>query len=140
MFSKKFILKKSWKFFKLSTSEIFGENICKSIEMIIFGSLLTTVLCEQHFWAVFARKQGSVSPTYLRTAFMPVAPKSVRIQSFFTLLESTGAKAARRTLMKLTPGLNFINILRTTFTFADPKSAKRFWRLDWLLCFWELRA
>ncbi len=38
---------------------------------------------------------------------MPVAPKSVRIQSscqyLFTLLGSTGAKAALRTLMKLTP-------------------------------------
>ena len=49
---------------------------------------------------------GSISPTYLRTAFTPVAPKSVRVQSscqyLFTLLESTGAKAASRTLMKLT--------------------------------------
>jgi len=49
---------------------------------------------------------GSISPTYLCTALMPVAPKSVRIQSrcqyLFTLLGSTGAKAARRTLMKLT--------------------------------------
>ncbi len=38
---------------------------------------------------------------------MPVAPKSVRIQSscqyLFTLLGSTGAKAAHRTLMILTP-------------------------------------
>ncbi len=38
-----------------------------------------------------------------------VAPISVRIQSscqcLFTLLGSTGTKAARRTLMKLTPGL-----------------------------------
>jgi len=38
---------------------------------------------------------------------MPVAPKSLRIQStcqyLFTLLGSTGAKAANRTLMKLTP-------------------------------------
>ncbi len=51
---------------------------------------------------------GSVSPTYLRTAFMPVTPKSVIIQSscqyLFTLLGSTGAKAACRTLMKLRPG------------------------------------
>jgi len=51
---------------------------------------------------------GSISPTYLRTAFTPVAPKSVRIQSscqyLFTLLGSTSAKAARRMLMKLTPG------------------------------------
>ncbi len=44
---------------------------------------------------------------FLHTAFMLVGPKSVRIQSssqyLFTLLGSTGAKAARRTLMKLTP-------------------------------------
>jgi len=57
-----------------------------------------------HFWDL-----GSISPTYLRTAFTPVAPKSVRIQSsyqyLFTLLGSTGAKAARRSLMKLTPAL-----------------------------------
>ena len=48
---------------------------------------------------------GSISSTYLRTAFTPVAPKSVRIQSscLLTLLGSTGAKVARRTLMKLTP-------------------------------------
>jgi len=50
---------------------------------------------------------GSILPTYLRTASMPVAPKSVRLQSscqyLFTLLGSTGAKAARRMLMKLKP-------------------------------------
>jgi len=49
---------------------------------------------------------GSISPTYLRTAFTPVVPKSVRIlsscQYLFTLLGSTGAKAERRTLTKLT--------------------------------------
>ncbi len=49
----------------------------------------------------------------LRRAFALVAPKSVIIQSscqyLFTLLGSTGTKAASRTLMKLTP---------------DPKSAK----------------
>jgi len=45
----------------------------------------------------------------------PVAPKCVRIQSscqcLFTLLESTGEKAAFRTLMKLTPGVNFTNLM-----------------------------
>jgi len=54
-----------------------------------------------------AKLLGSISPTYLHTAFTPVAPKSVRIQLscqyLFTLFGSTGAKAARRTLMKLTP-------------------------------------
>jgi len=52
---------------------------------------------------------GSISPSYLRTAFTAVAPKSVRIQSscqcLFTLLGSTGTKAARRASMKLTPGV-----------------------------------
>ena len=42
------------------------------------------------------------------TAFALVDPKSVRIQSscqyLFTLLGSTGAKAANKMLMKLTPG------------------------------------
>jgi len=51
---------------------------------------------------------GSISPTYLRTAITPVAPKSIRIQSscqyLFTLLGSIGAKAARRMLMKFTDG------------------------------------
>jgi len=28
---------------------------------------------------------------------------------------------------------NFINVLLTAFTLADPKSVKRYWRLDWLL-------
>jgi hypothetical protein len=52
------------------------------------------------------RNQGSISPTYLRTALTPVAPKSVIIQSscqyLFVLLGSTGAKAACIMLMKLT--------------------------------------
>jgi len=51
---------------------------------------------------------GSISPTYLRAAFMPVAPKSVRIQSncqyLFMLFGIYGRKRARRTLMKLTQG------------------------------------
>ncbi len=33
-------------------------------------------------------------------------------------------KGASRMLMKLTPGLNFINVLRATFTRIDSKSAK----------------
>ncbi len=52
---------------------------------------------------------GSISPTYLRRAFTPVAPKSVRTQSscqyLFTLLGSTSIKSVHRTLMKLTPGV-----------------------------------
>jgi hypothetical protein len=63
----------------------------------------------------------------LRTAFTPVAPKSVRIQSscqyLFTLLGSRSAKAVRRTLMKLTPVVNFINVKRTNFSYERRISA-----------------
>ncbi len=51
---------------------------------------------------------GLILPTYLHEAVTHVTPKSVWIQSscqyLFTLLGSTGAKAARRMLMKLTLG------------------------------------
>jgi len=50
---------------------------------------------------------GLISPTCLRAAFTPAAPKSVRIQSscqyLFTLLKSTSVKAARKMLVKLIP-------------------------------------
>ncbi len=41
---------------------------------------------------------------------------------FFKLLGSASVKAVRRTLMKLSPCLNFINILCKAYTHADPKS------------------
>jgi len=34
-------------------------------------------------------------------------------------------KASYKMLVKLTPGVDFINILRVAFTLADPKSSKR---------------
>jgi len=44
--------------------------------------------------------------------------------SFLVLSRSVGAKAAQRTLMKLTTGLNFINVLHTAFTLIAPKSVR----------------
>jgi len=44
---------------------------------------------------------------------------------FFTLLGSTSIKAVRKTLVKLTPGVNFTKILCTTFTLVYPKSIKK---------------
>ncbi len=35
--------------------------------------------------------------------------------------------------MKLTPGVNFINILHTAFAPIEPKSVKRYWQLAWIL-------
>jgi len=46
-------------------------------------------------------------------------------QCIFTLLGSTGIKAEHKMLVNLTPGLNFINVLRTAFTHVDPKYAKK---------------
>jgi len=62
---------------------------------------------------------GSISSTYLRAAFTPVAPQSVRTQSscqyLFTLLKSARVKAVRRMLMKLSPRFDFTIILRPAF-------------------------
>jgi len=53
---------------------------------------------------------GSISSTYLRAAFTPVGPQSMRTQSscqyLLTVLGSTCVKAVHRTLMKLSPDLN----------------------------------
>jgi len=39
-------------------------------------------------------------------------------------LGSAGVKAVRKTLMKLSDGVIFINVLQAAFVHADPKSAK----------------
>ena len=55
----------------------------------------------------------------LQAAFTPADPKSgkklLNFTVFFALLESAGVKAAHRTLVKLTPGLNNINIYTKFF-------------------------
>ncbi len=55
----------------------------------------------------------------LRTTFSLVDPESVRTQSscqyLLTLLGSTSVKAVHGTLMKLTPGVNFINVFTWAF-------------------------
>jgi hypothetical protein len=56
------------------------------------------------------------------------------------LLGSTSVKAASKTLMKLTPGLNFINILDTALTLEDPKSVKKTVKSFYALDFWNLRV
>ncbi len=66
----------------------------------------------------------------LYTAFILVDPESLKNsvkyhQYLLTLLVSASIKAVSRMLVKLIPGLNFINILRTAFTLVDPKSIKR---------------
>jgi len=65
----------------------------------------------------------------LQAAFTPADPKSAKkysqAVSLFALLGSMLLKAACKMLMKLTPRLNFINVLRTAFELIDPKGIKR---------------
>ncbi len=50
-------------------------------------------------------------------------------------------KGGRKMLMKLTPGLNFINILCTAFTHIDPECAKKDSQVSSVIWrFWDLRA
>jgi len=37
-------------------------------------------------------------------------------------------------MMKLTPGVNFINVLCTAFALIDPESVKRYWRINCIFC------
>jgi len=47
-------------------------------------------------------------------------------QTFETFWQKDiGKKCARKTLMKLTPGVDFINFLRTAFTREEPKCMKK---------------
>ncbi len=60
---------------------------------------------------------------------MRADPKNVKkilmiLLYFFTLLGSTHVEAAQRALVKLTPGVNFINVLRTAFALVAPKSVR----------------
>ncbi len=48
---------------------------------------------------------------------------------------STSIKAVCRTLMKLSLGVNFTNVLRAAFTLVDPKSVKK---IDQLTVFFTL--
>jgi len=44
------------------------------------------------------------------------------LTGFFTLLGSACVKAVRRMLMKLSPGVDFTNVLQAAFAQIDPKS------------------
>jgi len=59
----------------------------------------------------------------LGSAFMRADPKSVKKTAakwsiFFIFLGSTSVKAAGKMLVKLTLGVNFINVIQTAFTLS----------------------
>ncbi len=97
----------------------------------------------------FKSYQESISPTFYTNLLHAQISKEQKIQSscqsFFALLGSAGAKfwwnwpeistyAAESVDIdewsKLYVGLNFIDVLHTAFTLADPESVKRCWWLD----------
>jgi len=51
--------------------------------------------------------------------------KCSQVVSLFALLGSAHVKAVRKMLVKLTRGVNFINILLKAFMFVGPKSAEK---------------
>jgi len=107
---------------------ILQQKMAKSCFVIWIGTIIDYVIVDKAKVMLNSDELTEVPKyVYLRTAFTPVAPKSVRIQSscqyLFTLLGSTGSKAAGRTLMKWTPGLNFTNIF--TYSFYARSSQKR---------------
>jgi len=71
---------------------------------------------------------GSISPTFytqlLPTQILEVQKSLSSHQWLFELLGSVHVKAARKMLVKSTPAVNFINILKAAFTSADPEGTK----------------
>jgi hypothetical protein len=69
--------------------------------------------------------QVSISPTFYKRLFCTRCFVQ-HCSSYVWALLFIGTKVVRKMLMKLTPGLNFINIICTAFTLADPESVKRY--------------
>jgi hypothetical protein len=61
----------------------------------------------------------------LRSQILKAQKDTYDISVFFTLLRSTSVKAVCKTLMKLTPVVNLINVLRTAFLHVDLECAKK---------------
>ena len=72
--------------------------------------------------------QGSISSTFyeqlLHAQILKVLKRQVKLSVFLQLSGSVHVKPSCRMLMKLTPGLNFINIQHTAFTLTDSKRVK----------------
>jgi len=56
---------------------------------------------------------------------IPKAQKDYQLDCIFYAFESALVKAAHKMLGKLTPGVNFINILQAAFVSTDPQSIKK---------------
>jgi len=73
--------------------------------------------------------QVSISSTFFKQLLHSQIPKlqknKVKLSVFFLVSGYLCTKAACKMLMKLTTGINFINILQAAFTIPDPERAKK---------------
>ncbi len=87
---------------------------------------------------------GSISSMFYKQLLCTLIPKVQKktdnLPVFFALSGSIQVKAAFRTSMPLTPGLNFINILQTAFMRVNPERLEFSKILSIFLHFWDLRA
>jgi len=114
-------------FFYNDTQKAFAETriIREKLRLEFLGTSSIRCQFHQHFTCSF----------FVRTSFRQIFYSYIWLGTKISY-----KKRARLTLMKLTPGVNFINILRTAFLCADLKSAKKTFKLSVLLHFWDLRA
>jgi len=66
----------------------------------------------------------SISSTFYVQIFRTFVISAAFLSYILALAKNLYKKFARKTLMKLTSGVNLTNILRAAFTHADPESAK----------------
>jgi len=59
--------------------------------------------------------------------------KTLIVFNYFSIMKLSVGEIFLNCFMTWKPGLNFINILRTTFAHAYPKNVKRYWQIDWIL-------
>ncbi len=81
-------------------------------------------------WSGYRNQSGVNFINDCRAAFTRAHPESAKNKhfcQFLALWGSASIKAAHRKLMKLTPGVDFINVLRTTFTIAEHKITMQTW-------------
>jgi len=85
-------------------------------------------------WLQLSISPPFISSFFVQKCFMQLLYNYSLALQFFCI-SKLGKKPVCEMSVKLTTGLNFINVLLTAFTLIDPKSIKRHW---WLNCIFTL--
>jgi len=105
-------------------------SLCSYITFI--EQCFSTFLVQWHRWSKNISRHTDVS-LYWGTLTCQIWSKKIYFWVTHTYSYCT---EKLRGLLK-THGVNFINILQAAFAHANPKSVKKDWQLDCLLCFWD---